>query len=211
MIKICRPHFYKPASTCMGQLREQWGGHAKANSLLNRLPRTQRALRLRRKDGRGPNRPREDAPLRQRYPEATVGALIVNRKGEILLVKSNKWGDKYTVPGGHIELGERAEDAIRREVREETGLRVKPIALLMIQEAIYPHDYVKREHFIFLDYLCVATSSAVQLDNDELQEYVWIPLRRSLQLRLEPYTRNLIRRYMKWRRVHHSKFKGFRG
>lgn len=46
----------------------------------------------------------------QLYPEATVGALIVNEKGEVLLVHSKKWGEKYTVPGGHIELGEQAED-----------------------------------------------------------------------------------------------------
>jgi len=60
--------------------------------------------------------------LVQTYPEATVGALIVNDKHEVLLVRSKKWGEKYTVPGGHIELGERAEDAIVREVKEETGL-----------------------------------------------------------------------------------------
>ena len=55
-----------------------------------------------------------------------MGALIVNSNGEILLVKSFKWGSKYTVPGGHIELGERSEVAVRREVKEEVGLEVEP-------------------------------------------------------------------------------------
>jgi nucleoside triphosphatase len=40
--------------------------------------------------------------LTQTYPEATVGALVVNEKGEVLIVRSHKWGSKYTVPVGHI-------------------------------------------------------------------------------------------------------------
>ena len=52
--------------------------------------------------------------------------IIINSNNEILLVKSHKWIEKkWTVPGGHIELGETAHDAIIREVKEETGLEVK--------------------------------------------------------------------------------------
>ncbi len=43
---------------------------------------------------------------RQVFPEPTVGALIVNKEGKILLARSHKWFDKYTLPGGHIEVGE---------------------------------------------------------------------------------------------------------
>jgi len=135
--------------------------------------------------------------LVQKYPEATVGALIVNDKGRILLVKSYKWGNKYTVPGGHIELGERSEVAVKREVREEVGLEVEPVRVLLVQEAIYPADYVKREHFIFLDYLCRTNSSAVKLDNKEIQEYLWTSPERALQLDLESFTRNLVVEYLR--------------
>ena len=131
----------------------------------------------------------------QNYPEATVGALVVNDKGEILLVRSYKWGSKYTVPGGHIELGERSETAIKREVREEVGLEVEPIRLLLVQEAIYPPDYIKHEHYIFLDYLCRTNSSKVELDGNEIQEYIWRLPRDALQLDLESFTRNLVEAY----------------
>ena len=131
----------------------------------------------------------------QNYPEATVGALVVNDKGEILLVRSYKWGSKYTVPGGHIELGERSETAIKREVREEVGLEVEPIRLLLVQEAIYPPDYVKHEHYIFLDYLCRTNSSKVELDGNEIQEYIWRLPKDALQLDLESFTRNLVEAY----------------
>jgi nucleoside triphosphatase len=133
----------------------------------------------------------------QNYPEATVGALIVNGKGEILLVRSYKWGSRYTVPGGHIELGEASEKAVRREVREEVGLEVEPVRLLLVQEAIYPEGYIKHEHFIFLDYLCRTSSSDVKLDGKEIQEYLWTNPDDALQLDLESYTRNLVEAYMR--------------
>jgi len=133
--------------------------------------------------------------LVQNYPEATVGALVVNDKGEILLVRSYKWGSKYTVPGGHIELGERSETAVKREVREEVGLEVEPVRLLLVQEAIYPPDYVKHEHYIFLDYLCRTNSSKVELDGNEIQECIWRLPKEALQLDLESFTRNLVEAY----------------
>ena len=126
-----------------------------------------------------------------------MGALIVNSNGEILLVKSYKWGSKYTVPGGHIELGERSEVAVRREVKEEVGLEVEPVRILLVQEAIFPADYIKHEHYIFLDYLCRATSPTVKLDGKEIQEYVWTNPNDVLRLELESFTRKLVEEYLK--------------
>jgi nucleoside triphosphatase len=134
--------------------------------------------------------------LVQLFPEATVGALVVNDKGLVLIVRSKKWGEKYTVPGGHIELGERAEDAIRREVKEETGLESDPLELVIVQQAIYPKDYHKHEHFIFMDYVCKAKSEEVKLDGRELQEYLWVSPEEALKLDLEQYTRNFVERYL---------------
>ena len=132
----------------------------------------------------------------QLYPEATVGALVVNPRGEVLIVRSSKWGDKFTVPGGHIELGERAEDAIKREVKEETGLDVEPERLLLVQEAIYPENYCKHEHFIFMDYICLTKNSEVKLDGRELQEYFWMKPTKALDLDLEEYTRRFVSKYL---------------
>jgi nucleoside triphosphatase len=132
----------------------------------------------------------------QLYPEATAGALIVNPKGDVLIVRSSKWSDKFTVPGGHIELGERAEDAIRREVKEETGLDAEPVKLLLVQQAIYPEDYYKHEHFIFMDFLCQTQTSDVKLDGRELQRYLWVKPEKALGLDLEKYTRNFVNKYL---------------
>jgi nucleoside triphosphatase len=142
--------------------------------------------------------PRLDLPLVQNYPEATVGALIVNEKDEILLVRSYKWGTRYTVPGGHIELGERSQAAVKREIKEEVGLDVEPVKLLLVQEAVYPEGYIKHEHYIFLDYFCRTTnSSEVKLDGKEIQEYVWTTPSDALRLNLESFTRNLVEAYLR--------------
>lgn len=133
-----------------------------------------------------------------RYPPATVGALIVNPTGQVFLGRSDRWGGRFSVPGGHIELGERAEDAIVREVREETGLRVRPKKLLLVQQAIFPTEFTRPEHFIFLDYLCELTGSPrIRLDRRELQGYVWTTPWRALRLDLEHYTRTLLRHYLR--------------
>jgi ADP-ribose pyrophosphatase YjhB (NUDIX family) len=54
----------------------------------------------------------------RQFPEPTVGALILGPDGRLLLMRSHKWRNNHVVvPGGRIELGERMEDALRREVK----------------------------------------------------------------------------------------------
>ena len=110
----------------------------------------------------------------QKYPEPTVGTLIANSKGEILLIKSPKWDVEYSLPGGHIELGETIEEAVKRESKEEVGIDVDFKKVLFVQEAIYPKDFFKRKHFIFLECICEAKNIEVKIDNDEVKDFVWI-------------------------------------
>jgi nucleoside triphosphatase len=132
----------------------------------------------------------------QHYPEPTVGALIFDPQGRLLLVRSHKWRGRYVVPGGHVELGERLVEALVREAREETGLDVYDLEFLCFQEFIYDDDFWKRRHFIFFDFSCRTDSTAVQL-NSEAEEYLWASPEDALNLPLEPYTVNAVREYLR--------------
>ena len=131
----------------------------------------------------------------QRYPEPTVGALIFNPHGQLFLMKSPKWRGKYVVPGGHVELGESLEEALRREIKEETGLDIYAIEFVCIQEFVYDEAFWEKRHFIFLDYACRTDSEEARL-NDEGESFVWISLEGALELSIEPYTERAIRTYL---------------
>ncbi|ODS50116.1 MAG: nucleoside triphosphatase, partial [Halanaerobium sp. 4-GBenrich] len=72
-----------------------------------------------------------------KYPETVVGAVIFNPENKVLICRSTKWNSKYIIPGGHIESGEKMEEALVREVKEETGLEIYDIELLSLKESIY--------------------------------------------------------------------------
>jgi nucleoside triphosphatase len=131
----------------------------------------------------------------QQYPEPTVGALIMDAEDRLFLMRSHKWRGQYVIPGGHIELGERMEDALRREVKEETGLEIHSVKFLGFQEFVYGEAFWQRRHFIFFDFVCRTDSTAVTL-NDEAQSYVWVPIAAALDLAVEPYTRHAIEIYL---------------
>jgi nucleoside triphosphatase len=132
----------------------------------------------------------------QIYPEPTAGTLIFNPAGEMLLLKSDKWKGKYVIPGGHIELGERADEAARREAKEETGLDVEDLEFLCWQEFVYDDAFWKPMHFIFLDFICKTKGTQVIL-NDEAQAYRWAKPEEALTLPIDAYTAVSIREYLK--------------
>lgn len=131
----------------------------------------------------------------QRFPEPTVGALIFDKNGKLFLMKSHKWGNKYVIPGGHIELGETMEQALKREVKEETDLDVYDFEFVCFQEFIFDKQFWKKRHFIFFDFACKTDSTSVTL-NEEGQGHVWVTLQDALRMDVEPYTLKTIRTYV---------------
>jgi nucleoside triphosphatase len=134
----------------------------------------------------------------QQFPEPTVGALIIDAEGRLFLMRSHKWRDRWVVPGGHIELGERIEQALRREVKEETGLEIYGIEFLLYQEFVYDEAFWERRHFIFFDFQCRTDMEDVRL-NSEAQEYQWVAVEKALKLPIDAYTRRAIEKYIERR------------
>jgi phosphoglycolate phosphatase len=131
-----------------------------------------------------------------RRPVATVGALVGDGAGLWLLVRTRKWSDRWGIPGGKIEYGETAEAALRRELREETGLEVRDIRLVQVQDCIESEEFYRPDHFLLLNYVCErAGAGEVQL-NDEAQAFCWVTAEAGLAMPLNTPTRVL------WEAVH---------
>jgi nucleoside triphosphatase len=130
--------------------------------------------------------------MTQKYPVPTVAALIFNYKQEIFLVKTHKWYGKYGLPGGKVELGEKLEEALKREIKEETNLDIFDIQFALMQEFIFGKEFYKKRHFIFLDYTAKTETKNVKL-NSEAEDYIWVNPEKALDLELGSSTRNLIK------------------
>ena len=132
----------------------------------------------------------------KKYPEPAVGPIIYNEKAEILLIQCPKWGDRWHIPGGHVEIGETCEQALKREVMEETGLEIDNIEFIGWQDAINPEGYHKKKHFIFMDF-CARMSGGQITKSREMEEYVWIQPEEALKtLKIDPATIKTIKYYI---------------
>jgi 8-oxo-dGTP pyrophosphatase MutT (NUDIX family) len=131
--------------------------------------------------------------------EVVCSAIIENSKKEILLVKSPKWGDKWVMPGGHIEFGETIEEAAKREAMEEVGLKnLKSCGIVSFGEMIASKEFYRPAHLIYFDVLFKTKSSEIKLDNEELSEYTWIKPRKALKLNLAIGYDKVIRDYLNY-------------
>ena len=133
-----------------------------------------------------------------------VGGIIeydgvdAGREKEVLLVKTHKWGGKYSIIGGKVRRNERLEDALKREIKEESGLNSK------IGEHICTFDQIKKSGYykggvqhIFVDKVVRVGSRVVQL-NEEAQDYIWMPAKHALrELPIEPNARHTLELYTK--------------
>jgi 8-oxo-dGTP pyrophosphatase MutT (NUDIX family) len=124
-------------------------------------------------------------------PVATVGALLHDGRGKLLMVKTHKWGHRWGIPGGKIKRGESSLDALRREILEETGLEIADPRFVLVQDCIDSTEFLRREHFLLLNYVARVASTAVTL-NDEAQEYRWVSPAAAMGLDLNRPTRTLL-------------------
>jgi phosphoglycolate phosphatase-like HAD superfamily hydrolase/ADP-ribose pyrophosphatase YjhB (NUDIX family) len=134
-------------------------------------------------------------------PLATVGALIFNARGEALMIRTHKWSNKWGIPGGKIKWGETALAALRREILEETALKVTRIEFVIAQDCIHSREFYKDAHFVLLNYTAraVGRNPRVVL-NEEGREYKWLALPAARKLKLNRPTQILVAAVLKRRR-----------
>lgn len=111
----------------------------------------------------------------RRYPARPllgVGALIFDGEARILLIERGQEPllGHWTLPGGLVEPGEKLEEAVRREILEETGLRVEPLEVVTVFERIIRDPAGEVEyHYVIVDYLCGIEGGSLHASSDVAQ------------------------------------------
>jgi ADP-ribose pyrophosphatase YjhB (NUDIX family) len=105
-------------------------------------------------------------------PLVGVGAVIFDELGRVLLIQRGTEPNKgrWSIPGGLVELGEPLQEALRREVLEETGLSVEPKAVVDVVDRIYTEqdgDVTRiRFHYVVIDYWCRRLDGVAKFSSD---------------------------------------------
>src|SRR3989339_899707 len=134
----------------------------------------------------------------KKYPRVVVGVFIFNDKDELFLMKAPCWENKYTVPGGKIEYGEKIKDAVEREIREETNMKIENIEFMGVSEGLKLGEKYKKDqkHLIFLNYKARARKTDKIKLSDEGVKYRWLKPEEWLQKDLGEFTREIIEKYL---------------
>ena len=113
-------------------------------------------------------------------PETTVAA-IIQKEGEILLEKraNEPFKGFWCLPGGHIEKNETVEEAVKREVKEETGLDSE-CKFMFYQDEIIPEI---NWHAVVLVFNCHVTGE-LKPQKEEVYELRWFDLEEALKMKL---------------------------
>ena len=107
-----------------------------------------------------------------------VKALIRNKHGKVLVLHTNMVKlpkgvtDHWDLPGGRLQKGQDLEETLRREIKEEIG--IKEIKILKLLDASIAKMRIHFEHgLILFTFLCTIYDQHIELTDDEHSEFDW--------------------------------------
>lgn len=109
----------------------------------------------------------------QPYPVPAVRAIIVNEQNRVLLLRreeSTQGGGQWCLPGGKVDYGQLVEEAVKREIGEETQLKCLRAIFLFYQDS--PPLVPEGMHCINFVFQCSVEGDVIL--NDESIDYAWV-------------------------------------
>jgi ADP-ribose pyrophosphatase YjhB (NUDIX family) len=143
--------------------------------------------------------------IRREYPERPlvgVGGVVIDGERVLLVRRAHPpLQGEWSLPGGLVEVGESLADAVRREIAEETGLRVRVEGIIKVIDRITfatGRDKQKRVrfHYVLVDFLCHVEGGTLEAQSDA-SEARWVRLPDIAQYSLRPATLRVIQTAMK--------------
>lgn len=129
-----------------------------------------------------------------------VAALIRNEKGEILLVRQKKnKKDYWLLPGGGIEFGESALQALERELKEELNIELENPAFLLLNENIDPNGYKHLIQLIFVGAIKSGMTPEISKKERAIQEYRYFPISEIQNLEIRPNIKSFLLTEKDWK------------
>jgi 8-oxo-dGTP diphosphatase len=127
-------------------------------------------------------------------PILGVGALIFDGEGHVLLIERGKppLVGYWSLPGGVVETGERLEEALAREVLEETNLRVSVDSIATVFERIMPNEAgICEYHYVLVDFYCTVLGGELR-PGDDSRRAEWRDIKALDDILLTEGTREVI-------------------
>jgi len=112
---------------------------------------------------------------KNKQPRICVGAFIFNDKEELFMMKSAKWQNQYMIPGGGVKTDEVLEEALIREIKEETKMDIENIKFLSIYDGSHlGSEYTGDSgHLVFINYKAKFKGKSKIKLNKEASAYKW--------------------------------------
>ncbi|RXK18126.1 NUDIX hydrolase [Macrococcus sp. DPC7161] len=122
-----------------------------------------------------------------------VSGIVTNQRGEWLVLKKQYSGlkGKWSFPAGFVEAGEAIDDAIIREVKEETGIDCDVEGILGVRSGVIKNDI--SDNMIIFKLKATSEDISTHLPNDEIECAKWVDKQSLLNMECSPMIYEFVR------------------